>query len=510
VHNVFTGLYVHKLGLWQQSIIVDTTIITHRKPKHSLLFVALCGIAFLTLVSHSDVVNTSTLPEMGDSSAAALSDRDAERLGASLLRHLRARGQLVEDALIADYVRDLGRRLAQYSDFPAGSFTFFVVNSPAINAFAAPGGYIGLHSGLLAAATSEDELAAVTAHEIAHVTQHHMARTYERAGQLQLTTAVSVLAAILLGQVDSQLGEAALITSAAGRAQQEINFIRGGEEEADSIGIGLLSRAGFEPSAMAAFFGRLKRDERMMGSVLPEFLRTHPVTNSRIADANSRAERLPPVTGRRSQTPFLLARTRLSVLTAADAEHALEMWQQHVADDRPVARYGLALALQARERPEAALKVFEPLRSSEPDRPEYLLLHAELLAASGRQSEALATYRAALEIYPGHRAIGLTAAAWLLSAGDVETALTLLNDLQRRLPPEPDLFALLAEASGRTGHDVDTHRYKAEQLLLEARPADAIEQLKLALAAADDGSYQGERLAARLAEVERGLREDTR
>lgn len=446
------------------------------------------------------------LPEMGDSSAMALSDRDANRLGAALMQHLRARGQLVEDPQVVDYVRELGRRLAMYSDRTADRFTFFVVDDPAINAFAAPGGYIGLHSGLLTAADSEGELAAVIAHEIAHVAQRHMARTYEHAGQLQLSSAVLVLAALLLGQVDDQLGEAALAGSIAGRAQQEIDFTRRGEEEADSIGIRLLSLAGFDPSAMAAFFGRLQRDERLMQNVLPEYLRTHPVTTSRIADATARAERLPPVTAARSQTPFLLARTRIDVLTATDAEQSVEQWRRRLAAGQPLAEYGLALALQSRNRPRQALAALDPLLAIEPDRAEYLLLRAELLAAAGEDAAARTTFRDALQIYPGHRAIGLTAAEWLLATGDADEALAQLQNLQRRIPPERRLYALLAEASARTGHRVDAHRYQAERLLLEGRPADALEQLRLALAAADDGGYEGERLAARLAEIERSLR----
>jgi predicted Zn-dependent protease len=230
-----------------------------------------------------------SLPEIGDPAGAVISPYEESELGEAFYRSLRQQGQIIDDPEISEYIDYLGNRLASNSDQPGPGFTFFVVDDPTINAFAAPGGYIGVHKGLILADKSEGELAAVLAHEIAHVTQRHMARRFQTTKNMAIPYAVTILSAILLGTQDPQLGQAALVAGLATQAQRQINFTRANEAEADRVGIGVLARSGYDPRNMAVTFQRLQESGRFYGEGPPEYLRTHPVYATRISDALSRA-----------------------------------------------------------------------------------------------------------------------------------------------------------------------------------------------------------------------------
>lgn len=216
------------------------------------------------------------------------------------MREVRRSLTIVDDPQVQEYVSSIGYRLVAHADAGSGDFTFFVVQHEAINAFAAPGGFIGINTGLILASRNESELAAVVGHEIAHVTQRHLPRAFEQASQMNIPTA----AALVLGRQNSNIGEAALATAFAANQQNRINFTRSNEQEADRIGIDLVARAQFDPNSMATFFERLQQTYRFYEGSLPEYLSTHPVTVSRIADARARADAYPPTApGRESSYP---------------------------------------------------------------------------------------------------------------------------------------------------------------------------------------------------------------
>ena len=235
-----------------------------------------------------------TLPDMGDSSGAYLSTAQERKLGRAFMRYVHANATLIKDPMLNGYLQTLGDRLASKSNLGAGSFHFFLVDDPMINAFAGPGGYIGIHTGLILEAETESELAAVLAHEIAHVSQKHIARMVQAADQMALPAAGMLLAAVLLGAATG--GSAAIAAAVGGQAalmQKQINFTRANEREADNVGMQILSKSNYDTRAMATFFQRLGRATNSGGIALPEFLLTHPVTADRTADALARAERYP-------------------------------------------------------------------------------------------------------------------------------------------------------------------------------------------------------------------------
>lgn len=285
---------------------------------------------------------TVELPNIGDSSETVLSIEQEQRLGEAFMRNLRQTLKIVNDPEVDAYIQNLGYRLVAGTDTFGRSFSFFVVQDSDINAFAGPGGYIGINSGLILMTQSEDELASVIGHEIAHVTQRHLARTFEAASKMSLPMTAAVIAAIILGTKQGQLGEAALAATAAGSIQSQINFTRDNEKEADRVGIQILAAAGYDPRAMPLFFERLQRAMRGQEDAQISFLQTHPVTHERIADSLNRAEQY-HITPAPHGDSYEFIKAKLRVITDNDPQHSVLFFSKALegARDDVALRYGL-------------------------------------------------------------------------------------------------------------------------------------------------------------------------
>ena len=232
------------------------------------------------------------IPDMGSPADAVLSKSEEARFGRAIMADIRRRGGVIEDPLVTEYVNEIGRRISAQSNDGSHSFEFFVIEDDRINAFALPGGYIGVHSGLIEATRNEDEFAGVLAHEVAHVTQRHIARAIHANQRQGLLTTAMMLGAIILGAAGGADAFGAGLAVAQGTAaQQQINFTRSNEHEADRIGIGAIADAGYDPHGMASFFEVMARLQPASPEMrAPEFLSTHPVTTDRIAEARARAQ----------------------------------------------------------------------------------------------------------------------------------------------------------------------------------------------------------------------------
>ncbi|MBP9721967.1 MAG: M48 family metallopeptidase [Gammaproteobacteria bacterium] len=232
------------------------------------------------------------LPDIGSSSNSSLSYKDERMLGEYIYSNIQSDLALVSSPIIEDYIQILGNKLLNNSNKHYESFNFFIVDSSDINAFALPGGFIGVNRGLITAAENESELAAVLAHEITHVNQRHIARSFEKQQQLQLPMIAGILAGALLSAYSPQAGQSIIAGSMAAGNQSLINYTRSNEEEADRIGMSVLTKSGYSPYSMGKFFNKLQRNAYSDKETYPEYLRTHPVTDNRITDANSRADEI--------------------------------------------------------------------------------------------------------------------------------------------------------------------------------------------------------------------------
>ena len=342
----------------------------------------------------------SELPDIGTPASTTLSLADEYKIGLMIVRGLREAGQIVEDPEINEYLQSLGMRLASQAHEGAHRFTFFAVRDSSINAFALPGGFIGVQAGLVKATRSEAELAGVLAHEIAHVTQRHIARSIQNAGRANMASLAAMLAAILLGATTGVPADAVLggVTAAQGlAAQSQINYTRANEAEADRVGIGILSAAGFDPVGMPEFFGTMQQRMGGAGRNIPDLLRTHPVTIERIAETRDRASRM-----ERPRTPdstsYALIRDRLQLETVSEESRVLDMFPAAKSADYPstdAEQYGRALALMRAGSATEAIVALEALRDRRPDVTLFHTALGQAQLAAGYRSRIAASVVAA-------------------------------------------------------------------------------------------------------------------
>jgi predicted Zn-dependent protease len=475
-------------------------------------------LAMALLAARSSLVSSevsgSDLPDFGDSSGSLISPAQEVELGEEFMRSVRAQATLVADPDLNRYIRRLGGRLVANSDAPNYPFTFFVVQDPSINAFAGPGGYIGIHTGLILAARNESELAGVMAHEIAHVTQRHLLRAYEAANQLSLPTAAATIAAILLGAAtSSDAGIAAASAIQAGSIQYQLNFTRANEKEADRIGIQTLARSGIDPFGMPSFFERLYQSTRLYGSAnIPEFLSTHPVTTDRIAESIQRAEQQG-----RGKNPdsleFQLERARLDVLLANNPAAALREYEALAARKTagPAEHYGLALAQWRSGASDKARAELLGLTKTDPDRILYRTTLARVLLESGHQQEALQLYEDTLNLYPGDEVIGQYYADALLRAGKAGQARDLVREMLRDEEARtPEMYQLWARAASKSGPPWETNQASAELYYLNGDLRLAVDQLQQGLRHDGLSRYDRDRMQARLEQFKQILAEQAK
>lgn len=446
------------------------------------------------------------LPDIGDSAGSVLSPAEEHQLGAELVRELRRSHPPVDDPYITDYIEHLGAELTLNADSAVAGFEFFVVDDPTINAFALPGGFIGVHTGLVLATQSESELAAVLAHEIAHVTQHHIARTFEEARKLNLPTLGALLAALAIAGSSAEAGRAAITAVAAGSTQAQLNFTRANEQEADRVGIAILAHSALDPHAMPAFFERMAQANRFQGNQLPEFLRSHPVTDTRIADSRARADQY----GYR-QSPdsmgYQLVRMKLQLREEPNPTANVRRLKAQLATgqylNETAAHYGYAQALLDAGDVKAATAEIERLREKHPDEIAFIIAASDAAAAAGDNVKAMASYESAMKLYPGSRALVVGYANLAMKNGKAAKARDRLRAALGEHPDDPTIHRLLAQAQSAAGDLGAAYQAQAEYLYLTGDIRGAIRQLENARRLQNNDFYQASKIEARLAELKR-------
>lgn len=471
------------------------------------------------------------LPELGDVSQASITPHQERQLGLRIMRQIRADPSYMDDPEIASYLGNLGHKLIANSNEANANqlFEFFALDNPAINAFALPGGFMGFNSGLIIAAQSESELAAVMSHEIAHVTQKHLARMIA-AQKYDLVKYIAALAvAIVASRADAQASQAVLVASQASMIQSKLDFTRNHEKEADRIGLSILLDAGFDPQGMAAFFERLQRAGRFHENGAPSYLRTHPITYERIADIQNRTREMPY-----RQVPdsldFLLVRAKLRALQG-NARDTVRQFKTRLTEKRysneAVERYGYIHALlraKKYKQADAELTLLYQVLHSDPTASALTnhqlgktvriesknviagamieTLSARVKLTNGETAEAFNAYQTALKIYPQYRALIQGYAQALIENKKIETALEFITHKLQLIQNDAQLFSLQAQCYELLGDKMLKHRALAESYLLKGHYAGAVDQLKTALQNSNGNFYQLSSVEARLKQVE--------
>ena len=443
------------------------------------------------------------LPDLGDVSQSTFSPQQERRAGEEVMLEIRADRTYLDDPEVTEYLNDLGYRLVANSPDSRRDFEFFVLQDNTLNAFALPGGYIGMHTGTILAAQSESELASVLAHEIAHVTQKHLARILARSQDSALTSMAALALALLAARSNPEFANAAIATAQATSIQNQLDYTRDHEREADRIGLQVLQKSGFDTRAMQAFFERLQKSGRLYENNAPAYLRTHPLTTERIADVQNRVASLPY-----RQVPdsleFRLIRAKVRAMQG-NPELALEFFEEALkepsGDTQTASRYGLVLALMRARSYSRAEREMTTLQAAAPPSAIIENLAAELRSAVGQHAAAQARYAAALKRFPQHRALAYGYAESLLQNGQSDAAVKLLDNQLQLHPGDHHLYALQAKSFAAQGKSLLAHKAQAESFARSGNLPAAIEQLQVALKSDDGDFYQFSIIEARLKEL---------
>ncbi|HEY9445974.1 MAG TPA: M48 family metalloprotease, partial [Burkholderiales bacterium] len=411
--------------------------------------------------------------------------------------------QYYEDVEATDYINALGDRLVAKSSDTRQKFDFFLIRDNQINAFALPGGYVGVNTGLLLAAQSESEVAGVVAHEIAHVTQHHIARMLAQQEKSQIMSLAALAVALLASRTSSDAASAAAAVGQAGAIQSQLNFTRDNEREADRVGLQVLEAAGFDPRAMPIFFERLQRATRVYEGGAPSYLRTHPLTYERIADVQNRVEAFPY-----RQVPdsldFQLVRAKLKANLDPPGE-ARAFFEESLAERKflseAASRYGLTASLLRLKDYAGARREYALLRKTGRASPMIDSLGCEITMAAGDNSGAAGCYREALKAYPHHRALTYGYIDLLLQDRKPQAALDLVENRMRLYTDDYRLYLRQSRAYALLGKSFAQHRALGEAYYRMGNVPGAIEQLQIASKSGDGDFYQLSAVESRLREL---------
>lgn len=384
------------------------------------------------------------LPLLGENAAVNLKKED--ELGSGLYKTLKEKGYVIEDPLLSRYLSDIGESLLTLLDVRIRNYNFYLVKDGSVNAFATPGGYIGVNAGLISMSRTEDELASVLAHEIAHVELMHSMQMLEKARDVNLAGMISILAAILISSHDSELAGALVYTGAAGTAQSMVNFTRANEYEADRVGIELLKKSDYDPAAMADFMQLLQSREQAGALSKIEYIRTHPVNSNRIAEIQARAGKHKSKINRTRR--FSQFKDYLAYLYP----------QQSTGSNK--SRFYQALDLTRHGQYKAAENLYRHLIKEDPDSIWYSYALAENMEYQGQSVEAAQLYRSMLLLYPDDFALGARLAKVLIKQKLFQQALDTVSQLEQDHEKEVLVYQLLVEVY--SGLDLDALRQLAE------------------------------------------------
>jgi len=446
-----------------------------------------------------------SLPDLGSSANAGLTRADEFQIGRMMMRDLRGQNAVLDDPETEDYMQALGSRISVEAQDGQQPFNFFAVRDRSINAFALPGGFIGINTGLILLTESESELAGVIAHEVGHVAQRHIARAVQAQSRSNLATMATTLGAILIGAVTGNANALpGIIAAGQGAAMQaQINFTRREETEADRVGIGYVAEAGFDPNGMAAFFSTMMRQRGTAGDDIPELLLDHPVDATRVAEARARVASLSAYQRRPDSASYNFIRERLRVETAATSTDMRRYYEHQLEADpgNSALQYGAALAEMKSGDPGKAVTLLAPLVNAQP---ELSLLHSTLgqaQMAAGQTDDACRTFERGLALSPRNVPLSVRYAEALMAVGQPKKAHVLLLDLFNKVMPTPQQIRLIALAANAAGDTADAYSYMAELHVASGDLGLATTQLDMALNTPGINAVQRKRFQARRDEI---------
>jgi predicted Zn-dependent protease len=475
---------------------------------------AMVGAGWAAGASLGPSATEQDLPDLGSPATAAVSLDDEYRAGLGWFSQMRQSGVVLEDPEVSDYIQEIGHSLSSHAEEGQHQFFYFVVKDPVVNAFAMPGGFIAIDSGLILATRNENELAGVMAHETAHVTQRHLVRQLIDQSHASLISTAAMLAAILLGATaghgNGDAMEGAILAGQSAAIQHQINYTRASEFEADRIGIGTMASAGYDPLGMASFFDYMSHSGPEPSRVnAVQFLIDHPIFSDRVAEAKNRADQIGRIRHPDS-LGYTLMRERLRSLVG-NPQVAHEYYAnlaKNGAGRGIEDRYGKAVSDIVTRNPSAAIPELQELIKEYPKVNQFYGALGQAYLANGQLKESQAILDQAVTLFPRNVPITVRLAETLMRTGDNKRAHLLLDDLFNIVEPTPDQTRLIAKAAYAAGDIADSYYYMSFFYLMSGDFKMAVNELQLGLAMPGLDPIQRARFSARLEEVRAAMPKD--
>jgi predicted Zn-dependent protease len=511
-------LYAHVDELRHRATILASGLYrpsSARMHAHRLARRPLVALIAFTLamqpVAPLSLAAAQSLPDLGDESQSLLTPSAEQKLGLDVVHQIRASGAYLDDPEVNDYLNELGHRLVAARVDTTFDFEFFAVGDPSINAFALPGGYVGVNTGVILLAQTESELAAVLAHEISHVTQHHMARMAAKQQRSLLLPLAALALAIASSRSKSSssgdMTQAAIAAAQALAIQSQINYTRENEYEADRIGFQRLNAAGFDVTAMATLMKRLQKASTFAEGSAPSYLRTHPVTYERIAEAESRAATV-PYRQVEDSLDFQMVRALLRSYMGTGRE-AVAHFDEAIAERKfnsPIAaRYGLVASLLRAKNYGRAKTELARLEKVAPPHPMIDAIAGHVFMEAGDLPAAIARFESGLARYPNKMQLVYDYPEALLKAKRAREAAAFVERQLTRFPDDGPLHRIAAKAYADLGSKMQQHRHQGEFYAWRGDLRGAVGQFELATKAPDGDFYQASVVETRLRTLRKEL-----
>ncbi len=442
---------------------------------------------------------------------SAYSNAELDELEKQFKQTINLSPQVLRNPLAKTYINQLAEKLARHGQMDTPYF--FIVNSPEINAFAGPGGYIGVNTQLILASDNESELAAVMAHEMAHVRLHHLYRMIEHQKQMKIPQLAGLLAAAALGAINPVLGSGALMGALTGFQQDSINFVRSNEKEADNIGMNILSRANFNPNGMPSFFKKMQENMRYYYTDnIPAILRTHPLDEDRIAEAENRIAQLPHNNYKSSSKEYYLFKELIRHEVKHDSQKQIEFYKKLCPKTSPnyACDYGLALSYIELNKMQMAKTLLEPLTQNPElkNSPYISLALANAEQNLGNNTDAQTIYQKFYTESPENSAVVSQYSEFLDAENNPKQALSVLLKAHRKMKQDLNICLKLARVQAKLKMTAEAYFTEANCRLIRGEKRAALEQLNIAKRYTNSSSYMYQRITAKIDEVKESIADE--
>ena len=460
----------------------------------------------INLVSFDEDIREIDLPELGDRVSGAVSSDEEKAIGEMFLQQVYSNAPLISDPIIFEYTEHLIYRLSEYSQVKDRYFKILLIDDDSLNAFAAPGGIIGVNGGLFLYSDNEGQFSSVLAHELAHLSQRHFARNVLKSQDSNLASALVMVSSIAIALISNNPN--AMAVGPAILQSQSLRYSRLFEKEADRVGFANLVKAGYHPESMGEMFENMNEIRRLSGDLPPEFLLTHPLSSSRISDAFNAAENLPTEGTKKNSLEFSLIKARLEIYYENISQNSLRKFRERVNQDPTESNlYGLALAHQKNNNYEESLELINKLISSYPKNLVLNNTKVDFLFESGKYEDALVHVNKFLEISPRNYPLSISKSKILLSMERYFESEEIIRDQLLRKNNNPDLWLLLSEIQRSSKNIIGYHQSRAEYFLLLGQNERALNQLEFALKLTQNNFQVSERIMTKMVEIKKEINE---